>query len=75
MRIMGLALTSTAVALTGMLAVGVADPAFAAKKKSAQTAAESRNEALERNPIPNQSAQFYRSSHKSKKAKKPAEDK
>jgi len=32
MRITGLTLTGMAVALTGMLAVGVADPAFARKR-------------------------------------------
>jgi hypothetical protein len=36
MRIMGLALTGMAVALTSMLAVGAADPAFAKTAKAAK---------------------------------------
>jgi hypothetical protein len=65
MRIMRLAPTGIAVAVVGMLAVGVADPAFAAKKKQDPN--------WRNTPIPNQSAQFYRSnSLKSKKPKSEA---
>ena len=86
MRIMVLALTGMAIAVTGMLAVGVADPAFAQKRQdpnwrdtpipnqSAQFYRSSKKTNWRDTPIPNQSAQFYRSSHH-KKPKKPAEDK
>jgi hypothetical protein len=50
MRIMGLA-------LIGILAVGVANPAFAANKKDPN---------WRDTPIPNQGAQFYRSSSQKK---------
>jgi hypothetical protein len=54
MRNVGLAL---AVALIATLATGVADPAFAAKKKDPN---------WRDTPIPNQGAQFYRSSSQKK---------
>ena len=57
-----IATATIAVVLSGMLAVGFADSAFAAKKRQTTTNA---NKPLSREdwpPIPNMSAQFYRSS-------------
>ena len=77
MRIMGLTLTGMAIALTGMLVVSVADPAFAAAKGprfcSGKHQAYQNGECVSttvENPdhVPNQSAQFYRSSHHKKKS-------
>ena len=76
MRIMGFAVTGMAVALTSVLAVCVADPAFAAKKGA--KGCTGLHQALQNgecvnttfvNPdrVPNTSAQFYRSSHHKKK--------
>jgi hypothetical protein len=79
MRIM--VLTGTAVAFTSMLAVCVATPAAAKIPKNClgQYQKWQHGECIETttiNPdrVPNQSAQFYRSSHHKKKATAPSTD-
>jgi hypothetical protein len=74
MRIMGIALTSMVVAVGGMLAVGAADTAFAKGPKGCTGKFQKYENGectttTSENPdhIPNQSAQFYRSSHHKKK--------
>jgi hypothetical protein len=75
------ALAGMAVALTGMLAISNADPAAARIPKNClgQYQKWQHGECInttEINPdrVPNQSAQFYRSSHKKKKTTAPSTD-